>query len=196
MKNIYEILKDYGLEIPEAKKADFDKSWKENYRTKNEYDKAVNQRDEYKTSLDTVNEKLKEFDGVDVAALKGQITTLTNDLQTERDNRKKDAAAVKLRSTVDTFLSGKHFVNDITRESITDKLVTALGSDDARGKSIDDLFTGLVTDRDGKEIPGILVADPASKARFSSDHIGMVQPAGGAKEYVAQKYKNNPFFRG
>ena len=196
MKNIYEILKDYGLEIPEEKKADFDKSWKENYRTKNEYDKAVNQRDEYKTSLDTVNEKLKEFDGVDVAALKGQITTLTNDLQTERDNRKKDAAAVKLRSTVDTFLSGKHFVNDITRESITDKLVTALGSDDARGKSIDDLFTGLVTDQNGKEIPGILVADPASKARFSSDHSGMVPPAGGAKEYVAQKYKNNPFFRG
>ena len=71
---------------------------------------------------------LAAFDGVDVAALKGQITTLTNDLQTERDNRKKDAAAVKLRSTVDTFLSGKHFVNDITRESITDKLVTALGA--------------------------------------------------------------------
>ena len=102
---------------------------------------------------------------MDVAALKGQITTLTNDLQTERDNRKKDAAAVKLRSTVDTFLSGKHFVNDITRESITDKLVTALGSDDARGKSIDDLFTGLVTDQNGKEIPGILVADPASYRR-------------------------------
>ena len=81
MKNIYEILKDYGLEIPEEKKADFDKSWKENYRTKNEYDKAVNQRDEYKTSLDTVNGKLKEFDGVDVADLKGQITKLQDDLQ-------------------------------------------------------------------------------------------------------------------
>ena len=61
MKNIYEILKDYGLEIPEEKKADFDKSWKENYRTKNEYDKAVNQRDEYKTSLDTVNESSRSL---------------------------------------------------------------------------------------------------------------------------------------
>ena len=85
MKNIYEILKDYGLEIPEEKKADFDKSWKENYRTKNEYDKAVNQRDEYKTSLDTVNEKLKEFDGVDVADLKGQITKLQDDLKTQKE---------------------------------------------------------------------------------------------------------------
>lgn len=85
MKNIYEILKDYGLEIPEEKKADFDKAWKENYRTKNEYDKAVNQRDEYKTSLDTVNEKLKEFDGVDVADLKGQITKLQDDLKTQKE---------------------------------------------------------------------------------------------------------------
>ena len=52
-------------------------------------------------------------------------------------------------------------------------MLSAIGA-----KSIDDLFTGLVTDQNGKEIPGILVADPASKARFSSDHSGMVPPAG------------------
>lgn len=196
MKNIETILFDFGITIPEGKAADLRKAVAENYKTVAEFTKLQERHDALDTSLKDVQGKLAAFDGVDVAALKGQITTLTNDLQTERDNRKKDAAAVKLRSTVDTFLSGKHFVNDITRESITDKLVTALGSDDARGKSIDDLFTGLVTDQNGKEIPGILVADPASKARFSSDHSGMVPPAGGAKEYVAQKYKNNPFFRG
>lgn len=85
MKNIYDILKDFGLEVPEDKRAGFDKAWKENYRTKAEYEKATSQRDEYKTSLDTVNEKLKEFNGVDVADLKGQITTLQEDLE------KKDA---------------------------------------------------------------------------------------------------------
>lgn len=52
MKNIYEILKGYGLEVPEDKKADFDKAWKENYRTISDYDKVVSQRDNYKTSLD------------------------------------------------------------------------------------------------------------------------------------------------
>ena len=95
---------------------------------------------------------------------------------------------MKLRSTVDTFLSGKHFVNDITRESITDKLVTALGSDDARGKSIDDLFTGLVTDQNGKEIPGILVADPASKARNFINHAVPLKPCNRRmRRSVAQK---------
>ena len=85
MKNIYEILKDFGLEIPTDKKVDFEKAWKENYRTKSEYDNAVTKRDEYKSSLDTVNEKLKAFDGVDVADLNGQIKKLQDDLKAKED---------------------------------------------------------------------------------------------------------------
>lgn len=85
MKNIYEIMKDFGLEVPEDKKAEFDKSWKENYRTKAEYDKAIEQRDTHKTSLDEVNDKLKEFEGVDVNDLKGQITKLQGDLKAKDD---------------------------------------------------------------------------------------------------------------
>lgn len=81
MKNIQEILKEFGLEVPADKKADFDKAWKENYRTKSEYDNAVTQRDNYKTSLDDVNTRLKEFEGVDVKDLQGQIAKLQGDLQ-------------------------------------------------------------------------------------------------------------------
>ena len=73
MKNIYEILKEYGLEVPEDKKADFDKAWKENYRTISDYDKVVSQRDNYKTSLDDVNAQLEEFKDVDVKDLQGDL---------------------------------------------------------------------------------------------------------------------------
>lgn len=82
MKGIHEILKEFGLEIPADKKADFDKVWKENYRTKSEYDNAVTKRDEYKTSLDTVNEQLKAFEGVDVNDMKGQIAKLQGEITT------------------------------------------------------------------------------------------------------------------
>lgn len=85
MKNIYEIMKEFGFEVPADKKAEFDKVWKENYRTKAEYDKAVEQRDTHKTSLDEVNAKLKEFEGVDVNDLKGQITKLQGDLKAKDD---------------------------------------------------------------------------------------------------------------
>ena len=85
MKNIHEILKEYELEVPADKKAAFDKAWKENYRTKSEYDNAVSQRDNYKSSLDDVNAKLKEFEGVDVKDLRGQITKLQGDLKAKDD---------------------------------------------------------------------------------------------------------------
>ena len=85
MKNIYEILKEYGLEVPEDKKADFDKAWKENYRTISDQDKVVSQRDNYKTSLDDVNAQLEEFKDVDVKDLQGQITKLQGDLKAKDD---------------------------------------------------------------------------------------------------------------
>lgn len=85
VKNIYEILKEYGLEVPEDKKADFDKAWKENYRTISDYDKVVSQRDNYKTSLDDVSAQLEEFKDVDVKDLQGQITKLQGDLKAKDD---------------------------------------------------------------------------------------------------------------
>lgn len=100
MKNIYEILKDFGLEIPADKKEDFEKSWKENYRTKSEYDNAVIKRDEYKSSLDTVNEKLKAFDGVDVADLNGQIKKLQDDLKAKDDEYAAKEADRMFRDTI------------------------------------------------------------------------------------------------
>ncbi len=118
MKNIYDILKDFGMEVPEDKKTDFDKAWKENYRTKSDYDKVAGQRDDYKTSLDTVNEKLKEFEGVDVEDLKRQIATLQGDLK-----KKDDEYAAKEADRV---------FNEILKEAIkaaggrNDKAVMAL----------------------------------------------------------------------
>lgn len=85
MKSIYDILSGIGLEVPEEKKAEFDKEWKANYQTKDEYDSAAAKRDEYKNSLDIVNEKLKEFEGINVDELKGQIAKLQDDLKAKDD---------------------------------------------------------------------------------------------------------------
>ena len=85
MEKIHDILKEYGLEISADKKADFDKAWKENYCTKSEYDNVVSQRDNYKASLNDVNVKLKDFEGVDVKDLQGQITKLQGELKAKDD---------------------------------------------------------------------------------------------------------------
>ena len=71
------------------------------------------------TSMKDLQEKLDGFKDVDVSKLKGQIATLTTDLQTERDNAKKAESRNALEKSVSDFLQDKKFVNDFTKNSIT-----------------------------------------------------------------------------
>lgn len=84
MKNIYEILKSIGLEVPDDKKAEFDKAVLENYKTVAEADKLRTARDNYKAQLDTATQKLEDFKDVNVEELKGKIETLTGDLASQK----------------------------------------------------------------------------------------------------------------
>lgn len=112
MKNIYDILKEFDLEVPVEKKTEFDKAWKENYRTKSEYDNAVAKREEYKASLDTVNEKLKEFEGVNVEDLKGKIAQLQNDLKTKDEEYAAKEADRKFTDTLKEAIKAAGGRND------------------------------------------------------------------------------------
>lgn len=189
MKNIYEIMKEVlGFEVPEDKKEAFEKAWKENYRTVEEYRNAVGKRDEYKNSLDDVQKQLKKFDDVNVEDLRGQISTLTNKLQEEKDARAKDAAKVELEKTVDIFLGGKNFVNALTRDSIRGSLLEELDKDTAKGKSVEELFTALITDKDGNQMENILVDEQQqrleqNKAKFTQAANQQTGTAGSRGKY-------------
>lgn len=77
MKNIIDICKDFGLEIPADKQSDFNKAVAENYKTVAEFDKRVgkleSERDAHKDRADTAEEALKGFEGIDPADLNDQI---------------------------------------------------------------------------------------------------------------------------
>lgn len=81
MENIFKIMKDFGIEMPEDKKADFEKSVLENYKTVNDYNKQVE-------SLNKANETIKANDD----AMK--------DLQTKLDAFK-DVDVTELNKTID-----------------------------------------------------------------------------------------------
>lgn len=96
MKNIFEIMKEYGLEVHEDKKKEFEAAVLENYKTISDYNNQ-------KTALDTANEKLKaaeetmeglngklaEYKDVDVSELKQQIDNLTEDLKKKDEEHQK-----------------------------------------------------------------------------------------------------------
>lgn len=90
MKNIFDLMKEYGLEVPEDRKKDFEKAVLENYRTVKDYEaqKEKLEAAEQKASASegTINglkEDLKKFEGVDVTGLQQKITDLETDLQTK-----------------------------------------------------------------------------------------------------------------
>lgn len=99
MKNIFEIMKEYGLEVPEDKKKEFEAAVLENYKTISDYNNQ-------KTALDTANEKLKaaeetmeglngklaEYKDVDVSGLKQQIDDLKEDLKKKDEEHQKQLA--------------------------------------------------------------------------------------------------------
>jgi rubrerythrin len=73
MKNITEILSEYGITIPEDKQAGFNKVFAENYKTIVEHEKKVNRLTDdleaEKKRADTAEETLKGFEGKDFEAI-------------------------------------------------------------------------------------------------------------------------------
>ncbi|WP_143322558.1 hypothetical protein [Clostridium sp. HBUAS56010] len=179
MKDIYAILTGLGIEVPEDKKPTLDKEWKENYRTVAEYEKATAKRDELKASLDTVQEQLKAFDGVNLDEYKGQIDTLTKQLEDEKAARLADESKHQLDVTIDKFMGEKQFVNSLTADSVRNKLAEELSKDTAKGRSIEDIFKTIVTDKDGNPIPNILI-DPNQQAA-EGNKVVITMPMGQGK---------------
>lgn len=67
MQNILEICKEFGLEVPTDKQADFSKKVAENYKTVSEVDKKTSkletERDSWKERAETAENTLNGFDG-------------------------------------------------------------------------------------------------------------------------------------
>lgn len=85
MKNIYEILKSFRLEVPEDKKAEFDKLLNENYKTQAEVNnlngkltKAESERDALQVKY---NDDIKQRD-TDLAELKQKLADAGTDAET------------------------------------------------------------------------------------------------------------------
>ena len=125
-------LEDLGLEKEIIDKI-LDENGADLETTKN---KLEAEHDNYKSQLETAQNALKEFDGVDVKDLQGKIETLNNDLktkETEYQNRiaemefnsvldgaitksgAKNAKAVKALLDLDTLKSSKNQAEDIAK---------------------------------------------------------------------------------
>lgn len=104
MKNIFEIMKEYGLEVPEDKRKEFEKAVLENYKTVSDYEVQSEKLKTAEGKVTTLTENLDKFKDVNVDELNNTITGLKNDL------------AAKDKELTDK-LAERDF-NDLLKESI------------------------------------------------------------------------------
>lgn len=105
MKNIHELLKELGLEIPADKKADFDKAVGENYKTVEEFNRKLEKLNNVEAQLTEAKESLKSFEGVDVSALNGKISELTNSLAAKDAEYNRRIADMEFDAALDSAIS-------------------------------------------------------------------------------------------
>lgn len=159
-----EELKTWGLTEEQSAKV-MEQFGKDITKLQKENEKLTADRDGLKASLEDVQGKLDGFKDVDVADLKGQIATLTKQLNDEKTARAQDAQRVETEKNVNSFLSSVdedgnkkyEFINGITEDFYREKLLEELSKDSAKGKSIGDIFNSLITGEDGKQKADIFV---------------------------------------
>ena len=174
--NIIDKLKSLGVEItPEIEKA-FPGEFVSDLEVQKKNDKIAtleNDKKELETKQENLEKELQTLKDAapDADALNQKIADLTATLENERKERKEKDENTRLDGLVTDFFADKHFVNAITADAIKKQLVETLNSDEARGKSISDLFDAIVKDEKGNYKPDIIIDDKTFKAQQNRSQI-------------------------
>ena len=168
--NIIDKLKSFGVEVTGEMEKVFSGEWVSDLEIKKKTDKIteleskneelVSKQENLEKDLQTLKDSTPDAD-----AMNQKIADLTATLEKERNERKQKDEETRLAGLVTDFFQDKHFVNEITAEAIKAQLVTKLNSDEARGKSISDLFDAIVKDDKGNYKPDIVIDDKTWKAQ-------------------------------
>lgn len=181
MKNIFEIMKEYGFEVPEDKKKDFEKTILENYKTMTDYDNQTKKLDAANDTIKAndiamkdLQDKLDGFKDVDVSGLNQTIKTL----QTEKENIQKDYdAKIADRDFNDLVKESIAAVNGRNAKAITALLdVETLKASKNQKEDIAAALKALTEAEDSK----MLFGEPEPKPAGTGNLIGRVNGGGGA----------------
>ena len=175
MENIFKIMKDFGIEMPEDKKGDFEKSVLENYKTVADYNKQVENLNKANDTIKSNDTAMKELQGkldafkdVDVTELKNTIAGLEKD-KTRIEDEYKDKMA-------------KRDFDDLIKDAITSahgknaKAITALLDVDTlmQSKNQKEDIAAAIKKLTEAEDSKMLFGEPEPQARGGGSPIGRI----------------------
>lgn len=125
MKNILEICKDFGLEVPAEKHADFLKAVNEEYKTVSDYNKVVVKRDEFKAAKELAEETLKSFEGIDPAKVNDEIDKWKKAAEEAQQNAQKQLDERDFNDTLKAELDKVQFTSAAARRDVESQIRAA-----------------------------------------------------------------------
>lgn len=143
MKNVLEILKSMGIEVPAEKEGEITKSIAENYKTIVEHEKKIakleQERDYEKERAEKSEEALKSFEGVDPAKMNEEIEKYKQQAEQLKADYEKQIADRDYADLVDKAVANlkftsnsakKAFVAELNSDKLKVKNNTLIGFDD------------------------------------------------------------------
>ncbi len=146
--DIFEMLKEAGVEIPVDKKDAFNKEFRKTYKSEGEIskvtDKLESDRDTWKQRAETAEETLKKFDGVDVETMQAELATWQ---QKAKDAEKDYAEKLSQRDFEDALkeeIGGYKFTSEAAKEAIMARIRNAgLKVNDGKILGLSDLLAQM-----------------------------------------------------
>lgn len=166
MKDIFEILKDNGIEVEDSKHKDIRRSLNENYIAINEHTKKIDTlTEQVNTANGTITDlkaKLEDASKVDVKALQDKIQEFEEAEATRKKNEDAQKEAEALKARFSPLKGENKFLNEGTENWIFNEFKTALTLEENKGKSDADIFAVITKDKNIYENPnGKFINPPA-----------------------------------
>lgn len=156
MKNIFEIMKEFGLEVEEDKKKDFEKAVLGNYKTSADYDVQAEKLKTAEGKVTTLTESLDKFKDVNVDDLNATIATLKTDLANKDQELKNKIADRDFNDLLKNSIASAHGKNAKAIMALLD--VDSLKESKNQKEDIAAALKGLSEAEDSKMLFG--TADP------------------------------------
>lgn len=118
MKNIIDICKDFGVEIPADKHADFLKAVAGEYKTIAEHSKVTDKLTAMQKRAETAEEALKGFEGIDPAKVTEQLAEANRKVQEAQEAAQKQIEERDYNDALKAELDGLQFTSAAARKAV------------------------------------------------------------------------------
>ena len=157
MLNIHEILKNYGIEIPEDKKTEFDKAVIENYKTVAEVNKIndkltkeINDHKETKKTLEDTNKAFEDLKNSNASKedWEKKYNDLVEDNKKKAEEKEKQELEAQERAEFDKYFADnkKEWNNPFIADGYFGKFKEAKALNENKGKMAADILHELTKD--------------------------------------------------